>query len=98
MIAPSTDSLPASISSRLKDEQHQALAEATRDKRLDVLAKAFGVTEQEALSQLAQAAGLDVATNLETDPGARGLLPARLVYDYQIIPIRFGPRTEENPS
>ena len=39
---------------------------------------------------LAAAAGLDVASNLETDPEARGLLPARLVHEYQIIPIRFG--------
>ena len=30
----------------------------------------------------------DVASNLETDPDARGLLPARLVHEFQIIPIR----------
>jgi type II secretory ATPase GspE/PulE/Tfp pilus assembly ATPase PilB-like protein len=65
--------------------------EAPRGGRLAGLAAALGVDENTALAAAAAAAGLDVALNLETDPGARGLLPARLVHDYQIIPIRYGP-------
>ncbi len=91
--------VPASILDRLKDEQRQAVAEAPRDKRFETLAAALGVTEPDAIGLVAAAANLDVATNLEPDPAARGLLPARLVHDYQIIPIRFGPASvEDTPS
>ncbi len=83
------DSLPDSIAARLGDDQRQAILEAPRGSRLAALGVALGIEENEALAMLAQAAGLDVASNLETDPGARGLLPARLVHDFQIIPIRY---------
>ena len=92
------DSLPASIAGRLTDEQRQALAETSREKRLEVLNAALGLPESETLKLLAEAAGLDIALNLETDPDARGILPARLVYDYQFIPIRYGPATEDRPD
>jgi type II secretory ATPase GspE/PulE/Tfp pilus assembly ATPase PilB-like protein len=82
--------LPPSIAGRLTEEQRQAVLETPRDGRLAALALALGATDDAALAELAAAAGLDLALNLETDPGARGLLPARLVHDYQIIPIRFG--------
>jgi len=84
-----TETLPPSLASLLTEEQRQAVAEAPREKRLEVLAGALGRPEGEVLPRLAQAAGLDVASNLETDPDSRGLLPARLVHEYQIIPIRF---------
>ncbi|HWA07858.1 MAG TPA: GspE/PulE family protein [Opitutaceae bacterium] len=93
-----TDSLPAAVAGRLTDEQRQALAEAPREKRLEVLNAALGLPEPETLKLLADAAGLDVALNLETDPDARGILPARLVYDYQFIPIRYGNAPEERPA
>jgi type II secretory ATPase GspE/PulE/Tfp pilus assembly ATPase PilB-like protein len=83
------DSLPDSIAARLGDDQRQSILEASRGSRLTALAGALAIEENEALAMLAQAAGLDVASNLETDPGARGLLPARLVHDFQIIPIRY---------
>ena len=86
------DTLPESIASRLTDEQRQAVLEAPRGLRLAALAAALGIDENAALHMVAEAAGLDIATNLETDPGARGLLPARLVHDFQLIPIRVGPR------
>jgi len=89
------DFLPGSIAARLSDEQRQAVLEAPRGGRLAALAAALGSGEDEVLPELARAAGLDVATNLETDPGARGLLPARLVHDFQIIPIRFGAAARE---
>src|SRR5437867_2671188 len=98
MFALSTDLLPASLASRLDDEQRQAVAEAPREKRLDVLATALGVPEPDAIALLASAAGLDIASNLEADTEARGLVPARLVHDYQIIPIRFGPPPAEGDA
>ena len=90
------DLLPESLASRLSEEQRQAVLEAPRGSRLSVLCAALGVDENTALSLAAKAAGLAVALNLETDPGARGLLPARLVHDFQIIPIRIGPPATDN--
>ncbi|HND61413.1 MAG TPA: GspE/PulE family protein [Opitutaceae bacterium] len=91
MIATASAPLPPSLAARLSPEQTQAVLEAPREKRLAALAAALGLAEPDALAATAEAAGLDVASNLEPDPGARGLLPARLVHDYQLIPIRFGP-------
>ena len=90
MTAPDQELLPASLAERLTDEQRQAVAEAPREKRLEALAVALGRPEPEVLEKLAAAAKLTLASNLETDPDARGLLPARLVHEYQIIPIKFG--------
>ncbi len=84
-----TENLPSSLAARLDESQLQALAEAPRDKRLAVLAAALGVTEPAALPILAEAAGLSIASNLEPDTESRALLPARLVHDYQIIPIKL---------
>ena len=84
------DTLPESLASRLTEEQRQAVLEAPRGERLAALVTALGVDENTALALAAEASGLDIAMNLETDPGARGLLPARLVHDFQIIPIRYG--------
>src|SRR5687767_13770863 len=84
-----SDSLPASLAGLLTEEQRQTVLESPREKRLEALAAALARPESEVLTKLAAAANLDVASNLETDPDARGLLPARLVHEYQIIPIRF---------
>ena len=89
--------MPATLSGLLSDEQRQAIAEAPREKRLEVFAQALERPEPEVMERLAAAAGLDVANNLETDPESRGLLPARLVHDYQIIPIRFGASSSDSP-
>ena len=82
------DSLPASLAARLTDDQRQAVGDAPRGERLAALANALHLGEGDAIAALAAAAGLDVALNLEPDPHARGLLPARLVHDFQIVPIR----------
>lgn len=87
------ETLPAALAGTLTDEQRQAVIETPREKRLEVLARALAQPEGEVLAKLAAAAGLTKASNLETDPEARGLLPARLVHEYQIIPIQF--RTTE---
>jgi general secretion pathway protein E len=98
MIALGSDLLPASLGEKLTDEQRQVIAEAPRGQRLGALGTALGLTEPDALTALSQASGLDIATNLETDPEARGVLPARLVHDYQIIPIRFQTAAERAAS
>jgi type II secretory ATPase GspE/PulE/Tfp pilus assembly ATPase PilB-like protein len=85
------DSLPANLAARLTEEQRQAVDEAPRATRLAVLAAALRISEPDALTALAEASGLDIALNLETDPGARGLVPARLVHDYQVIAINKNP-------
>jgi len=95
MIALASDSLPAVIAARLTEEQLQSVRDAARGQRLAALAAALTLPEPETLNAVAQEAGLDIASNLETDPAARGLLPARLVHDYQIIPILFGAATPE---
>jgi type II secretory ATPase GspE/PulE/Tfp pilus assembly ATPase PilB-like protein len=95
MIALASDTLPAVLAARLTEEQLQSVREAARGQRLAALAAALTLPEPETLTAVAQAAGLDIASNLETDPAARGLLPARLVHDYQIIPIQFGPAAPE---
>ena len=87
------ETLPAALAGTLTDEQRQAVIETPREKRLEVLARALAQPEGEVLAKLAAAAGLTKASNLETDSEARGLLPARLVHEYQIIPIQF--RTTE---
>jgi len=96
MAALAEDPLPSSLAARLADEQRQAVADAPRDRRLTALAAALGMGEPEALAALAQATGLGIASNLETDPEARGLLPARLVHDYQLIPIKHGRGPEKD--
>ena len=95
MIALASDTLPAVLAARLTEEQLQSVREAARGQRLAALAAALTLPEPETLTAVAQAADLDIASNLETDPAARGLLPARLVHDYQIIPIQFGPSAPE---
>ncbi|MBM3852773.1 MAG: type II/IV secretion system protein [Verrucomicrobia bacterium] len=92
-----TEVLPTAVAGALDDEQRQAVLESPREKRLEALAAALARPEPEVLEKLAAAAGLDVASNLETDPEARGLLPPRLVHDYQIIPIRRAPEGSSPP-
>ena len=87
--APAAGLLPAALAEKLTDEQRQALAEAPRGQRLAVLVSALARPEAEVLTALAAACGLDVASNLEADAEARGLLPARLVHEYQIIPLQL---------
>ncbi len=73
--------------------------DAPRGERLVALGAALHLSEADALTTLAAAAGLDVASNLEPDPNARGVLPARLVHEFQVVPIRYGVAAgEEKPD
>jgi general secretion pathway protein E len=91
--------LPETIGARLTEAQRQTLNETPRGQRLKILAAQLNITEPEALTAVALGASLDVASNLEADDAALSLLPARLVHDYQIVPIAYrnkGVATEEN--
>ena len=98
MPALSTDYLPASLASLLSEAQLNALVEAPRDKRLAIVAAALHLSEPATLTAVAAAAGMDIASNLEADPDARSLLPARLVHDYQIIPIKRSEIADITPA
>jgi len=75
MTALALDPLPASLVARLSEEQLQFVREATRGQRLAALAAALALPEPEALTALAAAAALDIASNLETDPDAAASSP-----------------------
>jgi len=89
-ISLSDSTLPASLAERLTDEQRQSILEAPRGQRVNLLAAVLGSSEPDTLVALAQASGLGTAHNLEADGPSLSLLPARLVHDYQIVPILFG--------
>src|SRR5579883_1695150 len=74
---------------RLTPEARQLVLEAPRGERLKILAQQLKIGEPDALIALESATGLDTATNLEANDDALGLLPARLVHDYQIVPIVY---------
>ena len=88
MAALIEDTLPAALASRLSDEQRQAITDAPRGGKLAALAQGLGLPEADVLTELAKLVNLEIALNLETDPDARGILPARLVHEFQIIPIK----------
>ncbi len=94
MTALLPDTLPASLADRLAPEQRQILFENPRDERVKALAVLMALTEPEALAVLADAAKIAVASDLKADLASLRLLPARLVHDYQILPIQVGPAAE----
>jgi general secretion pathway protein E len=99
MSAPGfTAELPASLAERISGAQLQALAETPRNQRLKLLADALALDEPKALAALADATGIDVASNLQADATALNLLPARLVHDYQLVPIAFGEKSDSADS
>ncbi|MBI5380514.1 MAG: type II/IV secretion system protein [Opitutae bacterium] len=90
LLLSATSPLPEKLAARLTEEQRQAIIESPRNQRAAAVALALTLPDPEALALIASAVGLDVASNLETDPVTRGLLPARLAHDYQVIPIKYG--------
>src|SRR6185369_10420419 len=79
--------LPAELAEQLDEAKRQAVLEAPRSQRLAELATALGQSEGKVIEQLAELTGLTVATNLQADLDAMRLFPARLVHDYQMVPI-----------
>src|SRR5450432_1180922 len=89
---PALSSPPSALAAlldRLTPEQRQAVLESSRRERLKTLAAHLKVSEPEALTAVEIASDLGVATNLEADDAALGLLPARLVHEYQLVPILY---------
>ena len=87
MNALTQEALPAALAERLTDEQRQAVLEAPRGQRVAAVATALGLAEADALALLAAATGLDIARDIRPDRSSLSLLPARLVHDYQVVPI-----------
>jgi type II secretory ATPase GspE/PulE/Tfp pilus assembly ATPase PilB-like protein len=87
MNALTQEALPAALAERLTDEQRQAVLEAPRGQRVAAVATALGLVEADALALLAAATGLDIARDIRPDRSSLSLLPARLVHDYQVVPI-----------
>jgi type II secretory ATPase GspE/PulE/Tfp pilus assembly ATPase PilB-like protein len=72
----------------LAAEALQSVAEAPRAERLLALAGALSVPPDTALATLASASGLPVLTEPAIDPDSLRLLPARLVHEYQLVPVK----------
>ena len=92
------DSLPESLIGSLEEEQQQLVFEAARHERIATLATVLEQPEQDVLTAIANHAGLDIASDLRADDSSLRLLPARLVHEYQILPIALGepaPATED---
>ncbi len=86
--------MPAPIASApdfLRDwpdaEQRRRLLEAPRGERQDLLAALQNLDPGQVVPDLARRSGLPVAQTVAPDPAALPLLPARLVHDYQVLPI-----------
>ena len=87
MSATLDSSLPAELAGALSDEQRQTIMEAPRGRRLAELAAALGRDDGEVLKELSALTGLPIASNLHGDPETLRLFPARLVNEYQLVPI-----------
>ena len=79
--------LPAALAERLTEEQRQSVLEASRGQRMAAVAAALALNEANVLTLVAGAVGLEIATDIRPDRASLNLLPARLVHDYQIVPI-----------
>jgi len=82
----------------LEEEARQSVAEAPRRDRVNALAAALGLPEPETLARLATAAGINIASDLRADHASLRLLPARLVHEYQILPIDLRPASATEPA
>ncbi len=79
--------LPPALDSRLDEAGHRQLVETPRAGRLEVLARLLGVSEEQALAELAAASGLPVAPAPQAAEPLLELLPARLAHDFQAVPL-----------
>jgi general secretion pathway protein E len=93
-----TESLPPSLAARLDDAQRQLVLETPRGQRVKALADILQLPEPDVLELLGQTAQIDLASNLEADTEAISLFPARLVHDFQIMPIAAGKTKKDEAS
>jgi type II secretory ATPase GspE/PulE/Tfp pilus assembly ATPase PilB-like protein len=80
-------SRPFSLDSLLAPEALPAVVEAPRAERLLAFAAALGVSAEAALATLSAASGLPALADPAIDPESLRVLPARLVHEYQLIPV-----------
>ncbi len=97
MVLLAADSLPEEFTQTLSEEQHLAVLEAERHERVAALALALERAETDVLREIAESSQLDVASDLQADHTSLRLLPARLVHEYQILPIAHGAAPTESP-
>ena len=83
--------LPAALRQRLGEEPARALLGLPREQRLPAVMQQLGLTTDEALREVAGAAGLPVLAEVGVDRAAAARLPARLARDYQVVPVLNGP-------
>jgi type II secretory ATPase GspE/PulE/Tfp pilus assembly ATPase PilB-like protein len=80
--------LDAATFPALAPETVQTIAETPRSERLLALAGALSVPPETALAVLADASRLPRLADPAIDPDSLRLLPARLVHEYQLVPVR----------
>ncbi|TAG33648.1 MAG: type II/IV secretion system protein, partial [Verrucomicrobia bacterium] len=71
----------------LSPEQLQVVTEAPRAERLLALAGALSLPPEAALAELALASALPVLADPAIDAQSLRILPARLVHEYQLVPV-----------
>jgi len=98
MVLPTGDSLPGFLADRLDEEQIPAVLEAARHERVGTLAGLLEEPESTILSAIAADTRIDIASDLQADPLSLRLLPARLVHEYQVLPIARGPRPDPDAA
>jgi len=92
---------PASLPDFLRDwpdaDQLRQLLEAPRGERQELFAVFRGLAPAALLASLAEQTGLALAPALAADTDAVAALPARLVHDYQVLPIRIEGAPADGP-
>lgn len=86
-MAIATESLPASIATRLNEDARLRIDETPLDERLASLSEALGQPVSEILEELSGSTGLPLAKELRIDVAAQPILPARMASEYQIVPL-----------
>jgi general secretion pathway protein E len=76
------------ILNTLEPGQRETVMAAPREDRVRVLSQLLGRSENEVVQAVAAAAGLEVRRPEEFDAAHLGLIPARLMHEYQCIPIK----------
>jgi len=93
------DRLPTVFAEQLDEEQSSSILEAARHERVGRLAQALECRDEEVLAEIARSTELDIASDLRADPQSLRILPARLVHEYEILPIAVGPAPDlEDPE
>lgn len=82
-----TDHLPERFTEALSEEQQLTVLEAERHERVAAVAQALERSEGEVLREIAEDTQISLASDLQADHQSLRLLPARLVHEYQILPI-----------